>query len=135
MEYHNKHYKQLKTEVQDFSQKWDLNGTEHSFLKYVSRCRFKNKDQDLVKANWFYNGETKNGTITRDAVKIKPRLFYFDLMAYCMDNDFTDWQNEALFSFFKRRFREVDVALEDGKKEFSELREGGEPSCKIEFAD
>ena len=79
MEYHNNHYKQLKIEVQDFSQKWDLNGTEHSFLKYVSRCKFKNKDQDLVKANWFYNGETKNGTITREAIKIRAKEFFLDL--------------------------------------------------------
>ena len=135
MEYYNNHYKRLTREVQDFSQQWELNGTEHSFLKYVSRCRYKNKHEDLVKANWFYNGETKNGTIVRDSVRLKTREFRNDLLLYVIENDLTEWQCEALFSFFKRRFRETDVALEKGKEEFSKLRENGQLPSQINFTD
>ena len=134
MDYYNNHYKKLAREVQDFSQKWELNGTEHSFLKYVSRCYYKDYSQALTKADWFYNGETKNGTITREAVRVKSREFRNDLLLYVIENDLTEWQCDALFSFFKRKFRETDVALELGKAEFNKLRENNEVSSKIDFS-
>ena len=135
MEYYNSHYKRVSIEVQDFSQKWVLNGTEHSFLKYISRCYFKNKTQDLVKAQWFYRGETKNGTATRDAIGLKTREFRTDLLLYVIENDLTEWQCDALFGFFKRRFRDVDAAIEEGKREFASATESSSTIGTIEFTD
>ena len=111
------HYRDLKIEVQDFSQKHSLNGTEHSFLKYVSRCYAKNKEEDLKKAWWFTFGETKNGTKPQDSIRERDEIFTKDLLVYCYANEFQDWQIRSLVSYFNREFGDVKTFLEKGIKD------------------
>lgn len=118
------HYRGLKIEVQDFSQKHDLNGTEHSFLKYVSRCYAKNLDIDISdKAWWFVFGETTSGTKPQDAIRAKDENFIRDLLFYCYANDFKEWQVKVLVAYFNREFADVKRFLEQGIEDLQRYRE------------
>lgn len=119
----SQHYRDLEIEVQDFSQKWELNGTEHSFLKYISRCYKKNKDKDVIKAWWFAFGETKNGTKPQEAVGSKSDTFILELLNYCSVNRLESWQTKVLINYFNREFNEVSKLLQTGIQQFKGIEE------------
>jgi len=117
------HYRDLKIEVQDFSQKHELNGTEHSFLKYVSRCYRKNLEKDLQKAWWFTFGETSSGVKPQDSIRAKEENFIRDLLFYCYANEFEEWQVKVLVAYFNREFTDVKRFLEQGTEDLQRYRE------------
>ena len=47
------HYKQGNIEVIDFILDQKMSYLEGNIIKYVSRYKFKNKEEDLVKAKWY----------------------------------------------------------------------------------
>ena len=116
---HNKHYTRLKYEPLELGIKLknDLNFIEGSFLKYVSRYDLKGQAKmDIDKASFYCNGWTGNDFRPRDAVRYMPFEARMEVMMYCYDNNFKDWQNEAIFAFFKRHFTEADRALREDRK-------------------
>ncbi|MCH9737007.1 MAG: DUF3310 domain-containing protein [Actinomycetia bacterium] len=60
------HYKQGSIEVIDFILDQDFNYLEGNIIKYVSRYKFKNGTEDLMKAQWYLKElidvETQGGT-------------------------------------------------------------------------
>ena len=50
---HPTHYTQGKIEVIEVIEDWELNYLEGNIIKYVARYKYKNKIEDLKKAEWY----------------------------------------------------------------------------------
>jgi hypothetical protein len=134
---HNKHYIGFDYEPLDFILKFDLNFVEGSFLKYITRYERKGEAfKDLDKANFYYRGETGGTQYTMDAVRNRTndKDFRFELFEYCNVNGLNDWQNEALFNYFTRKFVETDRAISKLKKSLREYKEHTEKVERFTFS-
>ena len=51
---HPSHYNQ-GIEVTEYIESWDMSFVEGNIIKYVTRYKYKNGKEDLLKAQWYLN--------------------------------------------------------------------------------
>ena len=68
------YYKDNKPELTELIRSWKLDWCEGNAIKYIRRHKYKNKEQDILKAIWYLTNILENDYGNKSARSIKKSI-------------------------------------------------------------